>query len=182
MTDSNENGPIDTPEPETEASATETEERDPLAELQAERDRAKDQLLRTAADFDNFRKRARRELEDAKRRGREEVLSEILPVIDNLERAVSAAQSAKDVAAVADGVKMVLKYFEDVASRLSLERVQAIGERFDPNVHDAVQQQETDEHPPGTVVAEIVPGYVLGGKLLRPATVVVAKPTSPDEG
>lgn len=141
-----------------------------------ERDRLKDQLLRTAADFDNFRKRARRDVEEAERRGREEALREVLPVIDNLERAVSAADSAKDVQAVVEGVRMVLKMFEDVAGRIGLERVQSIGERFDPNLHDAMQQRETDEHPPGTIVQELVPGYRLGDRLLRPALVIVARP------
>lgn len=143
--------------------------------------RVRDQLLRTAADFENFRRRARRDLEEAERRGREGVLREILPVVDNLERAVSATASAKDVNAVAEGVRMVLKQFEDVASKLSLERVQAVGERFDPSVHDAVQQMETAEHPPGTIVAEVVPGYRLGDRLLRAALVVVARPPSTED-
>lgn len=142
--------------------------------------RLKDQLLRTAADFDNFRKRSRRDVEDAERRGREEAVREILPIVDNLERAVSASESAKDTAAVAEGVRMVLKQFEDVSSRLGLERVGAVGERFDPNLHDAVQQVETDEHPPGTIVAEVVPGYRLGDRLIRAALVVVARPPAPN--
>lgn len=136
----------------------------------------KDHLLRTAADFDNFRKRSRRDVEEAERRGREEAVREVLPIVDNLERAVSASESATDIAAVAEGVRMVLKQFDDVASRLGLTRVVAVGERFDPNLHDAVQQVETDEHPPGTIVAEVVPGYRLGDRLLRAALVVVARP------
>jgi molecular chaperone GrpE len=149
---------------------------DPLAALTAERDKIKDQLLRTAADFDNFRKRTRRDLEDAERNGKEEVIQEMLPVIDNLERAVAASATATDAASVADGVRMVLKQFEDTCQKLGLERVRAAGERFDPSQHDAVQQMETSEHPPGTIVKEIVPGYRLGGKLVRAALVVVARP------
>jgi molecular chaperone GrpE len=166
---------------ETEASAQPSE----LEQLAAERDKLKDQLLRTAADFDNFRKRTKKDLEQAERRGREEVLREVLPVIDNLERAVAAAAGASDVEAVRDGVQMVLKLFEDTASRIGLERVESVGQRFDPNVHDAFQQQETDEHPPGTIVAEYQPGYKLGDRLLRPAMVVVAskpKPREPEGG
>ncbi|MBX3245612.1 MAG: nucleotide exchange factor GrpE [Myxococcales bacterium] len=153
---------------------------DPMAQLTAERDRLKDQLLRTAADYDNFRKRTKRELEDARRRGQEETIREILPVLDNLERALDAAAHAPDVGAVAEGVRMVLKGFEDVAQRLGLRRLEAIGNPFDPNEHDAIQQQETEEHPPGTVVAEVVPGYRLGERLLRPALVVVARPPAKD--
>ncbi|HJL16094.1 MAG TPA: nucleotide exchange factor GrpE [Sandaracinaceae bacterium LLY-WYZ-13_1] len=151
-----------------------------LEALRAERDKVKDQLLRTAADFDNYRKRARKDVEQAERRGKEEVLRELLPIIDNLERAVAASADAKDVEAVRDGVQMVLKGFDDTASRIGLTRVESVGQRFDPNVHDAFQQQETDEHPPGTIVAEYQPGYMLGDRLLRPAMVVVAR--KPAEG
>lgn len=147
-----------------------------LAELKAERDRLKDQLLRVAADFDNYRKRARRDLEDGDRRAREETLRELLPIIDNLERAVSAAETATSPIAVAEGVRMVLKQFQEVASRLSLQRLAVVGERFDPALHDAVQQLETDEHEPGTIVSEVHAGYRVGDRLLRPALVVVARP------
>lgn len=149
-----------------------------LNAIREERDKVKDQLLRTAADFENFRKRTRKELEDAERRGKEDAVRELLPVIDNLERAVAAAAAAKDVAAVIDGVKMVLKLFEDQAGHLGLARVVALGERFDPAIHDAIQHKETDEHAPGTVVAEIVAGWRLGERLVRPAMVVVAKKPS----
>jgi len=146
----------------------------------AERDALKDQLLRTAADFDNFRKRARREMEDAKTRGKDEAIKEILPVFDNLERAVAAAENAQAISSVIEGVKMVLKLFEDTADRMGLKRIKTVGERFDPAVHEAIQQQETDAHPPGTILTEVVPGYTFGQRLLRASMVVVArKPSKP---
>ena len=151
---------------------------DPLAAAEAEVSRLKDNLLRTAADFENFRKRSKRDVEDAARRAREQVLGEMLPIIDNLERAVGAARDATEIGAVVEGVNMVLKSFEDVAGRLELERVGAVGSKFDPNLHDAIQQQETPDVEPGTIVTEVVPGYVLRGRLLRPAMVVVAKAPS----
>lgn len=157
-------------------SADATEPTDPLEQAQATASKLKDQLLRTAADFENFRKRAKRDVEDAARRAKEDVLAQVLPIYDNLERAVQSAGSAKDVAAVVQGVEMVLKSFEDTAEGMNLERVPTVGERFDPNVHDAIQQQETDESPPGTILAEVVSGWKLGPKLIRPAMVVVAKP------
>ncbi|GAB5543501.1 MAG: nucleotide exchange factor GrpE [Sandaracinaceae bacterium] len=147
----------------------------PMEELEAERAKLKDQLLRTAADFDNYRKRARKDVELAERKGKEAVLREILPVIDNLERAVAASADSVDVQAVRDGVNMVLKSFEESAARLGIERVESVGQRFDPNLHDAFQQVETDEVAPGTVVQEYQPGYKMGDKLLRPAMVVVAR-------
>ena len=147
-----------------------------LDKARAERDRMRDQLLRIAADFDNFRKRSRKEIQEVRRRTIEDTLREVLPIIDNLERAADAMTDATEVAAVADGVHMVLRGFEDVANRLGLKRVPAVGQQFDPTCHDAMQQQETDEHAPGTIVSEVVPGYYLGERLLRPAMVVVAKP------
>jgi len=161
--------------PEDEATEA-VEEPTELEKAHAERDRMREQLLRVAADFDNFRKRSRKEIEEVRRRATEDTLREVLPIVDNLERAADAMGDATEVAAVADGVHMVLRSFEDIASRLGLKRVPGVGNQFDPTCHDAMQQEETDEHAPGTIVSEIVPGYYLGERLLRPAMVVVAKP------
>lgn len=158
--------------PEEEAAAEPTD----LEKAHAERDRMRDQLLRIAADFDNFKKRSRKEIEEVRRRAIEDTLREILPVIDNLERASEAMAGATDVSAVSDGVRMVLRGFDEVADRLGLKRVPTVGNLFDPTCHDAMQQEETDDHAPGTIVNEVVPGYLLGERLLRPAMVVVAKP------
>jgi molecular chaperone GrpE len=155
------------------AQATEAPAVDPRAEELA---RVREQLQRTAADFDNYRKRARREVEDAQRRGGEEMLKELLPVFDNLERAGQHAGTATDVKAVADGVRMVLKQFVDTLGRAGIRRVPAVGAPFDPSFHEAIQQVESAEHPAGTIVAEVQPGYAFGEKLVRAAMVVVAKP------
>lgn len=178
----------DEPEEQNEGSPNESngasdapEAAQPESDSGDQQKRLKDQLLRTAADFENFRKRAKRDAEDAERRGMESVLREILPVVDNLERATLAAEDATSLEAVSTGVKMVLKQFQDVAGRISLERVESVGARFDPALHDAVQQQETDEHPPGSIIQEVVPGYRLKDKLLRPALVVVARPARKEE-
>ena len=180
MTDENQTEVADESTEVESAEGADSEAADtPASEVDsalAERDRLKDQLLRTAADFDNFRKRTRRDLEEAERRGKEESIREILPIIDNLERAVAAAEEAPSAQAVAEGVEMVLRQFEDASQRIGLSRVASVGERFDPSIHDAVQQLETSDHPVGAVVAEVVPGYKLGDRLLRPAMVVVAKP------
>lgn len=161
--------------PEEEAAEA-PEELTDLEKAHAERDRMREQLLRIAADFDNFRKRSRKEVEEVRRRAIEDTLREVLPIVDNLERAADAMGDATEVAAVADGVHMVLRGFEDIAGRLGLKRVPGVGNQFDPTCHDAMQQEETDEYAPGTIVSEIVPGYYLGERLLRPAMVVVAKP------
>ncbi|MBX3259451.1 MAG: nucleotide exchange factor GrpE [Labilithrix sp.] len=151
---------------------------DPVAEAKAEAARMKDQWMRTAADFDNFRKRARRELEDTRKAGKEDLLKEFLPVFDNLERAIQSAQRATDVKAVAEGLQMVLRQYLDTLSRGGITKVPGVGAQFDPTHHEAIQQVETDEHPAGTVVAEVQPGYMQGDRLIRAAMVVVAKPKS----
>ena len=151
---------------------------DPLAESRAEVARLKDAWMRTAADFDNFRKRSRRELEDARKAGKEEILRDLLPVFDNLERGIQSAQNATEVKAVTDGLQMILKQFESTLGKSGISKVATIGSAFDPSIHEAIQQVETSDHAPGTVVAEVQPGYMAGERLIRAAMVVVAKPKS----
>jgi molecular chaperone GrpE len=153
---------------------------DPLAQAQAEAAKLKDAWLRTAADFDNFRKRTRKELEDARRTGREDLLRAVLPVFDNLERAIQSAQRSADVKAVADGLALVLRQFTESLGREGISRVATVGRPFDPAVHEAIQQVETADHEPGTVLAEVQPGYVQGERLVRAAMVVVAKAKTGD--
>jgi molecular chaperone GrpE len=155
---------------------------DPLAAAQAEAQRNKEAWLRTAADFDNFRKRTRKELEDARKSGREDLLRALLPVFDNLERALQSAQRAADVKAVADGLTMVQRQFGESLGREGIQRVPTVGHAFDPSVHEAIQQVETSDHAPGTVLAEVQPGYTQGERLVRAAMVVVAKGKSGDGG
>lgn len=149
---------------------------DAVAEAKAETLRFKEQWMRSAADFDNFRKRTRRELEDTRKAGREELLKDLLPVFDNLERALQSAERATDIKPVTEGLKMVQRQFLDTIGRSGITKVPTVGSQFDPGVHEAIQQVETDEHPPGTVVAEVQPGYLQGERLVRAAMVVVAKP------
>ncbi len=155
-------------------------EGDPLAEAQAEASRMKDAWLRAAADFDNFRKRTRRELEDARRNGREDLLRAVLPVFDNLERAIQSASRAADVKSLAEGLSMVQRQFVDSLSREGISRVPTVGRPFDPTVHEAIQQVEPADHAPGTVLAEVPPRYTQGDRLVRAAMVVVAKARSGD--
>ncbi len=164
---------------DAQAGAPEQQEAEPEQDPAAERDRLREQLLRAAADLDNYRKRARREVQEAVIRGKEDAFRELLPVFDNLERAIAAAEEAKDAGSVLEGVRMVLKLFTDTGERMGLKRVPGVGERFDPAVHEALQRVETTEHPAATVVTEVTPGYVFGERLLRPALVVVAQPPRP---
>lgn len=152
----------------------------PLEEALAEAARLKDQLLRTAADFDNFRKRSRREVADAERKGRDGLLKELLPVFDNLERATALGSAADggDVRGILDGIELVSRQFRDTLQRLGVERIKTVGEAFDPAYHEAIQQLETNDVPPGAVAHEVQSGYREGERVIRPALVVVAKPPS----
>lgn len=172
---SSEKDPAADPSAAAPAADAPPPEPDPLEKAQAEAARMKENWIRTAADFDNFRKRARKEIDDARKAGGEELLRELLPVFDNLERGVQSAQRAQDVKAVADGLLMVLKQFEGTLARAGITKVPTAGQTFDPSIHEAIQQVETDEHPPGTIVSEVQPGYMNGDRLVRAAMVVVAK-------
>lgn len=162
-------------EPQAGANGEAAPEESVEEQLRAEAARLKDQLLRLAADFDNFRKRSRREIGDAERMAREDLLRELLPVFDNLDRASQHAGATTDVQSLVDGVAMVTRLFTDTLGRIGVERVQAVGIAFDPAVHEAVQQVETADQPPGVVCAEVLAGYRFGERLIRPAMVVVAK-------
>ena len=149
-----------------------------LAALEKEKKDLHERLLRTAADFDNFRKRSRKDMDDARAKAKEDVLREILPVADNLERALIASESggAAAAAGIADGVKLVLRQLASALDRFEVKPVQALGEPFDPAKHEAISQIETADKPAGTVVAEMQKGYTMGARLLRPAMVAVARP------
>ncbi|MBI4705579.1 MAG: nucleotide exchange factor GrpE, partial [Deltaproteobacteria bacterium] len=146
-----------------------------LAEAQQALDKTKNQLLRVAADFENYRRRSAREIELARRRGQQHVLRELLPVLDNLERAAAHVGTAADLDSLATGVRLVREQFVAALGRLGVERIRTEGQPFDPTLHESIQQIESAEHPAGTVVVEAVGGYRLDGELLRPALVVVSK-------
>ena len=148
------------------------------AELASARDEARqnyDRWLRERADLENQRKRAARERQDAVRYGNESLLRDLLPVVDNLDRAIAAAAGGGNGQPLVEGVELVRKAFVDVLQRHGVERVSAAGERFDPARHEAVAFVESDTHAPHHVVEEHQPGYLLNDRLLRPAMVTVSK-------
>jgi molecular chaperone GrpE len=145
-----------------------------IAALEKEKKDNWDRYLRAAADLENQRKRQRRELEDAKLESKGKVLKEMLPVVDNLERAIEHATTAGEKNPIVEGVQLVLRQFTSAFERLEVTQIEALGKPFDPNLHEAISQQESDQ-PPGTVVQVLQRGYKSGDRLLRPALVVVAK-------
>jgi len=146
------------------------------AELQVRLARAEDRNLRLLADFDNFRKRADRERQESARHALADVMRELLPVVDNLERALASSGGTEELR---KGVEMIVRQFLEVLRRFDVEPVPAVGRTFDPKIHEAVQSTEsTDvEHP--TVAEEYQRGYLLRGRLIRPALVRVALPPDP---
>jgi molecular chaperone GrpE len=143
-----------------------------VEQLEQERRDLHDRLLRTAADFENFKRRSKKEVEDAATRGREQLLKELLPAMDNLERALKHAPPGDPLAV---GVQQTEKQLLQALEKFGVVRFVSLGKPFDPNVHEAIQQLETAEHPPGSVAAEFASGYMLGTRLLRAAMVAVAK-------
>ncbi len=134
-----------------------------------------DKFLRLAAEMDNTRKRLEREREEAVSYANEQIIKELLPVIDNLERAVQHADKDSDAKTLLEGVKITLRSFISTLERFGCKPFESVGKPFDPAYHEAIMQQETSDHPENTVVQEYQRGYILKDRLLRPAMVVVAK-------
>jgi molecular chaperone GrpE len=159
----------------------------PITRLQAQVDAMNaekaslfDQLLRRQAEFDNYRKRIDRERSEIYQRGRDDVLLQLLPVVDNFERALSSLEKSDgDAEALRDGVELIHRQFVDALSKFGLKAVEAVGQAFDPHVHEAVTTEATDKHKENTVIEEFQRGYKIGDRLLRPAKVKVA--SSPEK-
>jgi molecular chaperone GrpE len=140
--------------------------------------KTRERMLRIAADFENYRKRAKKDLDDARHKAQVDILKEMLPIFDNLARAVEHGSGVDDAEPVIQGAKMVTKQFEENLAKFGLKRIESIGKTFDPTIHDAISQEESDEAAPGTIIKEFLAGYMLGDRLLRASMVVVAKPGS----
>jgi len=136
-----------------------------------------DRLLRTTADFDNFKKRAAREKVESAQYATCSVLQKLLPVLDNFEMALAAAQTAQGdkLASFQSGVQMIQQQFKNVLAESGLEEINAADKPFDPNFHEAISQQESTDKPEGSVLQQLRKGYKIKDRLLRPATVIVAK-------
>ena len=147
-----------------------------IATLTAERDSLWDQLLRQRAEFENYRRRTQKELTEAEGRARGRVLGEFLPILDNLDRALNAAEHHEE-GKVLQGVRMTHTLFEDLMRREGVTAIDPVGEAFDPSVHEAMVFAPSD-HPEGVVTTTLERGYVMGDRLLRPARVAVSSGTA----
>ena len=134
-----------------------------------------DRYLRALADLENFRKRTEKEKADAISFANESLIEEILPIVDNFERALAHANGEESLKSLREGVKLTAGQMLGALKKFGLEEIQASGQKFDPTVHHAISEEESPDAEPGTVVKEFQKGYYLKGRLLRPAMVAVAK-------
>lgn len=160
----------ETPKPETEINKL--KEQIQLKEAEAKENY--ERFLRTCAEFENFKKRAAKEKEEFIKFAQEGMIRELLPVLDNLERAVEHSKASQDLNGLVEGVDMTVKQFLQCLDKVGVKPVTAIGERFDPNRHEAIMQVEEGDYDADTVVGEHQKGYILNDRLLRPCLVTVA--------
>lgn len=179
--------PDEAPADATPSGESVTVDIDRLTALQAqidalsqERSTLLDQLLRRQAEFENYRRRVDRERAETYARSRAEVVLELLPVIDNFERALASLEhNSSDAKSLQQGIELIHRQLNDALAKFGLEPVESVGQAFDPNVHEAVSAEPSTEHEENTVIAEFERGYKLGERLLRPAKVKVA--SSPEK-
>lgn len=157
---------------------------DPLKGIQVELETAKqeakeayDRFLRVSAEFENYKKRSTREMDDFRKYSNQSLIKEMLAVVDNLERALNSSNGNSSIdKCMADGVNLTLKEILKVFEKFNVKPIESIGQPFDPTFHQAMMQEETDEHPENTVITELQKGYMIHDRLLRPSMVVVAAP------
>jgi molecular chaperone GrpE len=165
----------ETTEPNPPAAAPEAEGGDELAKLQADLDRFRDLALRSQADLENFRKRAARDKDDAIKYANATLLERLIPILDNFELGLNAARTDASASSLLTGMEMVAKQLNDFLTQHGVEPVKAEGEKFDPNLHEAVAQEPSETIPEGVIVRQLRKGFKLKDRLLRAAMVMVSK-------
>jgi molecular chaperone GrpE len=148
--------------------------RERTAAIEQERDEFRGLLQRIRADFENYQKRAQRDLEQERRYWHGSLALDLLPILDNFERAVAAAKQAGETGPLVQGVAMIQAQVLDALKRHGITRIEAQGQPFDPNLHQAVMQQPSTEYPPNTVLQVLEQGFLIHDRVLRPARVVVS--------
>ncbi|WP_407083121.1 nucleotide exchange factor GrpE [Paenibacillus aurantius] len=156
---------------EQSASAAQAAE---LEELRKQVEEHQQRFLRAQADFDNFRRRSRQEKEDFAKYASAKVIEQLLPIVDNFERALTSSKETKDFEALLKGLEMTARQLEQVLKNEGLQAMETVGQPFNPDFHQAIMQVESEEHGEGIVVEEVQKGYVLKDKVLRPAMVKVS--------
>lgn len=177
-------GASDTDKPKVGEVALDAEQlNQQLEQLQQERDQLYDRLQRTMADFQNYQKRTSRQQGQLIQRTQGSVLQTLLPVLDDLDRAIQTAQQAdqQDNDSILDGIKLVRQHMVDLLGQMDVLPMDSLGKPFDPAYHEAIMEQPTDQAAPGTILQEVHCGYLFKGDMLRPARVIVAKAAQSDQ-
>lgn len=159
---------------EAQADEMAEQEQGELARLKAEAEESQTRLLRAQADFDNFRRRTQKEKEELGKYASMKLVTELIPVIDNFERAMATVPEGPETESFAKGIQMIFRQLETVLGNEGLTAMETVGQPFNPEFHQAIMQVESDEHEEGIVVEEVQKGYMLKDKVLRPAMVKVS--------
>ena len=162
---------------------------DPMKELEEkfikseeEAKQSYDRYLRVSAEFENYKKRSAREMDDFRKFANQSLVKELLPIVDNLELAIKSADENKNVDnSLLDGVDLTLKEIMKIFENYHVKAIEALGKTFDPRFHEAVMREETDKHPENSITNELQKGYLIHDRLLRPSMVVVAAPKKSDD-
>jgi len=170
---------------EDKSPEEETVELDPVKILEKDLQKTKDELavekdnfVRLQAETDNFRKRLSREKDEFSQYANERLFKELIPIFDNLERALE--DPSNDTKSLKEGLEMILKQFSAFLGKEKVEPIKAIGEKFDPMVHEVLTSEESNEHEENTIISEFVKGYTINNRVLRPSQVVISKKPSPE--
>ncbi len=155
-------------------AADQTDGDDPVAGLQADLDRFRDLAMRSQADFENYKKRSAREKEDAIRYANKNLLEKLVSIVDHFELGLEAARGEGEKTPIYSGMSLVLKQLQDLLAESGLQTIEAVGQKFDPNLHEAIAHQPSDEVPEEVVISQARRGYRFKDRLLRPSTVVVS--------
>jgi molecular chaperone GrpE len=158
----------------TPSNLEQTETEDPMAGLQADLDRFRDLALRSQADFENYKKRCAREKEEAIKYANSALLERLVAIVDNFELGLSAAREEGEKSPIYSGMNLVFKQLNDFLAENGLQPIEAVGEKFDPNVHEAIAHEPSDKFPEETVIRQTRRGYKFKDRLLRPSSVVVS--------
>ena len=150
------------------------EAEDPMAGLQADLDRFRDLALRSQADFENYKKRCAREKEEAIKYANSSLLERLVAIVDNFELGLAAARGESEDSPIYSGMSLVLKQLNDFLAENGLQPIEAVGQKFDPNLHEAIAHEPSEEFPEGTVIRQTRRGYRFKDRLLRPSSVVVS--------
>ncbi|MDH7602913.1 MAG: nucleotide exchange factor GrpE [Armatimonadota bacterium] len=145
-----------------------------LEQLRRDVDEARDRYLRVLADFDNYKKRQREETARQINLAKEELILKLLPIVDNFQRALRAAEAQHSFESLVEGVSLTLRQLQDMLEKEGVRPIEAVGETFNPELHEALMREETDEYPENTIIDEFEKGYTMNGKVIRPARVKVA--------